>query len=142
MLSDLEIRPLESDPIRRADMAESLSQEYRDHNLNGTELDRIDWLLARIGEYLDRWVGCLRLFDMTSFVHNDLHFVMLLGIDLADTEIHSSLAPRDVINAWDAFATSFRSITGVTDKAISHQLVSQLANVRITLDRWRASTRQ
>src|ERR1043166_9112441 len=109
------IRSLECDPERKREMLSSFRQRLDTDTQGQDAIARLLWLFSHVEEYLDRWLCCVTLFSMRDFLHNDLHVILLIAVDLIDEE-HRSLAGFDAFKEkWQTFASTVREIREETD---------------------------
>jgi hypothetical protein len=132
------IWPLESDPERKKQEIEDLKARLVAETQGRGQIARLTWRLQHLEEFLYRWIGCLPFFTMGAFLHNDLHIVLIIGVDLVDDEI-GGLHGCDALKAsWHAFATAVREIGENTDKGVADSLkikFEQVCNILLACER-------
>jgi hypothetical protein len=116
------IGPLECDPQRKSEMIRAFKQRLDDDTNDKDVTSRVLWLFEHLEEYLARWLGFVRVFRMKEFIHNDLHIVLHIAIDIIDEE-YEKVPDYDSPKAkWRRFAATVRSIGEDTDENISDTL--------------------
>jgi hypothetical protein len=59
---------------------------------------------------------------MDDFIHNDLHVVLRIGVDLIDEEVGCLTGNQRFMESWKEFAATVRGIQEKTSKSIVGEL--------------------
>ena len=127
------IRSLESDPQRKQQEIIDLKSRLTAETQGEGEIARIAWLFSHLEDYLDTWTACITVFSMSDFVHNDLHVILTIGVDLIDEELLDLSGCNVFKEKWKDFASTVRSINNETSKDIGQELATKFECVRKVL---------
>jgi hypothetical protein len=123
-----DVKSLETDPERKTEMMNSMRRRLAIDNHGQRRIQRVRWLFSHLEEYLDRWIACLPYFSMADYVHNDLHIVIHIAINLIDEELASLVGCSALKERWQTFTAAFQAIDGGSRKDVAELISGLFAN--------------
>jgi hypothetical protein len=117
-----DVNPLESDPERKERAVTDLKCRLENDTKGQGQIARLVWLMSHLEDYLDRWTSCMTFFPISAFLHNDLHVVLTIAVDLIEEEVR--LLPNyDTFKLkWKEFSSAVRKIDNQTSVRIAGDL--------------------
>lgn len=124
------IRSLESDPERKQQEIADLRARLDGDTKGQPHLARVEWLFSHLEEYLDRWILIAPYYSMSQFVHNDLHVILRIAVDLIDEELPALFGAEAFKQNWQEFALIVRKINKDSSHDISKQLMENFQTAK------------
>lgn len=118
------------DAQRRSELVRSL-----EHQLEGEarEDHRLEWLAARLEEYVDRWVGCmLPSWSVVELIDGDGFGAIEIGSAALEREIRSSVVADRAIRNWEYFVGKLAEVKEDPNRELAAELLNAVQQVRIS----------